>query len=87
MLLTPFYGAPHFVLMGVMQHAGLAEDVLDHRLNCRTGLCLFFLALKCFVCSLTLRVCFFSLHKSLFGVYLLEYVSIYFVFICDNYVF
>jgi hypothetical protein len=99
-MLTPFYGAPHFVLMvawlrpnssqyfykelatefvesiivysscslahsydsaahsydsaahsydsaahsrgsrlyqGVMQHAGLAEDVLDHRLNCRTG--------------------------------------------------
>ncbi len=26
--------APH--LTGVTQHAGLAEDVLDHRLNCRT---------------------------------------------------
>ncbi len=30
------YGAWHHVWTGVTQHAGLAEDVLDHRLNCRT---------------------------------------------------
>lgn len=30
------YGAWHAVLCGVLQHAGLAEDVLDHRLNSRT---------------------------------------------------
>jgi hypothetical protein len=29
-------GAWHFVLVGVFQHAGLAQDVLDHRLNTRT---------------------------------------------------
>jgi fatty acid desaturase len=30
------YGAWHHVLTGLTQHIGLAEDVLDHRLNCRT---------------------------------------------------
>jgi len=30
------YGAWHHVLTGITQHAGLAEDVLDHRLNSRT---------------------------------------------------
>ncbi len=34
--LPRMYGAWHHVLTGVTQHAGLAEDVLDHRLNCRT---------------------------------------------------
>lgn len=34
--LPRLYGAWHHVLTGVMQHAGLAEDVLDHRLNSRT---------------------------------------------------
>lgn len=29
-------GAWHFVLTGVFQHAGMAQDVLDHRLNTRT---------------------------------------------------
>lgn len=29
-------GAWHFVLTGVFQHASLAHDVLDHRLNTRT---------------------------------------------------
>merc|ERR1719217_1538901 len=29
-------GAWHFVLVGVFQHASLAQDVLDHRLNTRT---------------------------------------------------
>ena len=24
------------IIYGLTQHAGLAEDVLDHRLNCRT---------------------------------------------------
>lgn len=32
------YGAWHRVLTGILQHAGLAEDVLDHRLNSRTVL-------------------------------------------------
>ena len=36
--LPRLYGAWHHVLMGIMQHAGLAEDVLDHRLNSRTVL-------------------------------------------------
>ncbi len=31
------YGAWHMVLTGLTQHVGLAEDVLDHRLNCRTA--------------------------------------------------
>lgn len=30
------FGAWHFVLVGVFQHAGMAQDVLDHRLNTRT---------------------------------------------------
>lgn len=34
--LPRFYGAWHHVMTGIMQHAGLAEDVLDHRLNSRT---------------------------------------------------
>jgi fatty acid desaturase len=34
--LPRFYGAWHHVVTGVTQHIGLAEDVLDHRLNCRT---------------------------------------------------
>jgi fatty acid desaturase len=34
--LPRLYGAWHHVLTGLTQHVGLAEDVLDHRLNCRT---------------------------------------------------
>ena len=34
--LPAFYGAWLMVIFGLTQHAGLAEDVLDHRLNCRT---------------------------------------------------
>jgi fatty acid desaturase len=34
--LPRLYGAWHSLTCGVMQHAGLAEDVLDHRLNSRT---------------------------------------------------
>ncbi len=34
--LPSFYGAWLMVIYGLTQHAGLAEDVLDHRLNCRT---------------------------------------------------
>lgn len=34
--LPRFYGAWHHVMTGVLQHAGLAENVLDHRLNSRT---------------------------------------------------
>jgi len=34
--LPRLYGAWHHLLTGVTQHIGLAEDVLDHRLNCRT---------------------------------------------------
>jgi fatty acid desaturase len=34
--LPRLYGAWHHVLTGLTQHLGLAEDVLDHRLNCRT---------------------------------------------------
>lgn len=30
------YGCWHMVLMGLIQHGGLAENVLDHRLNSRT---------------------------------------------------
>jgi fatty acid desaturase len=34
---TPkLYGAWHHILTGLMQHGGLAENVLDHRLNSRT---------------------------------------------------
>ncbi len=34
--LPTFYGAWLMVIYGYTQHAGLAENVLDHRLNCRT---------------------------------------------------
>ena len=34
--LPSFYGAWLVTVFGLTQHAGLAEDVLDHRLNCRT---------------------------------------------------
>jgi len=34
--LPRLYGAWHDVLTGLTQHVGLADDVLDHRLNCRT---------------------------------------------------
>jgi MocE subfamily Rieske [2Fe-2S] domain protein len=34
--LPNLYGAWLMVIYGYTQHAGLAEDVLDHRLNCRT---------------------------------------------------
>jgi Fatty acid desaturase len=34
--LPRLYGAWHHVVTGVLQHAGLADDVLDHRLNSRT---------------------------------------------------
>ena len=34
--LPRFYGSWHMYLVGMTQHAGLAEDVLDHRLNSRT---------------------------------------------------
>jgi fatty acid desaturase len=30
------YGAWHMIMTGLLQHGGLAEDVLDHRLNSRT---------------------------------------------------
>src|SRR5580692_3564445 len=33
---TNFFGTWLLVVYGLTQHAGLAEDVLDHRLNCRT---------------------------------------------------
>jgi fatty acid desaturase len=34
--LPRIYGSWHMVLTGLLQHIGLAEDVLDHRLNSRT---------------------------------------------------
>ncbi|MEZ5535446.1 MAG: fatty acid desaturase family protein [Thiolinea sp.] len=34
--LPRMYGAWHHLVCGLIQHIGLAEDVLDHRLNCRT---------------------------------------------------
>ncbi len=34
--LPSFYGLWLLVIFALTQHAGLAEDVLDHRLNCRT---------------------------------------------------
>jgi fatty acid desaturase len=34
--LPTMYGAPVHVMTGITQHGGLAEDVLDHRLNSRT---------------------------------------------------
>ena len=36
--LPRLYGAWHMVMVGLLQHAGLAEDVTDHRLNTRTVL-------------------------------------------------
>jgi fatty acid desaturase len=36
LVLPTFYGRWLLVLYGTTQHAGLAEDVLDHRLNTRT---------------------------------------------------
>jgi fatty acid desaturase len=34
--LPRFYGCWHMVLVGLLQHGGLADNVLDHRLNSRT---------------------------------------------------
>lgn len=34
--LPRLYGAWHHIVTGVLQHGGLADDVLDHRLNTRT---------------------------------------------------
>ena len=34
--LTNLFGTWLLVVYGLTQHAGLAENVLDHRLNCRT---------------------------------------------------
>ncbi|RMF38165.1 MAG: fatty acid desaturase [Alphaproteobacteria bacterium] len=34
--LPRLYGAWHFIMCGYLQHGGLAENVLDHRLNSRT---------------------------------------------------
>ena len=34
--LPRLYGAWHHVMVGLLQHGGLAEDVVDHRLNTRT---------------------------------------------------
>ncbi len=36
--LPRLYGAWHHVLTGLLQHGGLADDVIDHRLNSRTVL-------------------------------------------------
>ena len=36
--LPRFYGAWHHVMTGLMQHGGLADNVLDHRMNSRTVL-------------------------------------------------
>ena len=36
--LPRLYGAWHHVMTGVLQHAGLADNVIDHRLNSRTVL-------------------------------------------------
>ena len=36
--LPSLYGAWHSVMTGLLQHAGMAEDVIDHRLNSRTVL-------------------------------------------------
>ncbi len=36
--LPRLYGAWHMVMMGLLQHGGLADNVLDHRLNSRTVL-------------------------------------------------
>ena len=34
--LPRFYGACHHVMTGLLQHGGLADNVIDHRLNSRT---------------------------------------------------
>jgi len=34
--LPRFFGAWHHMMTGILQHAGLAENVIDHRLNTRT---------------------------------------------------
>jgi fatty acid desaturase len=34
--LPRLYGAWHHVMAGILQHAGLADNVIDHRLNSRT---------------------------------------------------
>jgi len=34
--LPRFYGAWHHLMTGLLQHGGLADDVIDHRLNSRT---------------------------------------------------
>jgi len=34
--LPRLYGAWHHVLTGILQHGGLADNVVDHRLNSRT---------------------------------------------------
>jgi len=34
--LPRIYGGWHHILTGFSQHTGLADDVIDHRLNCRT---------------------------------------------------
>jgi fatty acid desaturase len=36
--LPRIYGAWHFVMTGLLQHGGLADNVIDHRLNSRTVL-------------------------------------------------
>ena len=36
--LPRLYGAWHHIMTGLLQHGGLAEDVIDHRLNSRTVL-------------------------------------------------
>ena len=36
--LPRLYGAWHFIMTGYLQHGGLADNVLDHRLNSRTVL-------------------------------------------------
>ena len=36
--LPRIYGCWHMIMTGLLQHGGLAEDVLDHRLNSRTVL-------------------------------------------------
>ena len=36
--LTNLFGSWLLVVYGLTQHAGLAENVLDHRLNCRTAM-------------------------------------------------
>ena len=35
-VLPKLFGSWHLIVLGVLQHAGLAEDVLDHRMNTRT---------------------------------------------------